>query len=861
MGKRLDCFLLTTTLLVATLVFVGIYIFVYRSTLSLIEKNNTYFAEAIAKETFNDMFQLMSKGWKREELLEFLKGVRSAHEDMKMEVNIFRGNKVKALFGSIEEPPRDPYVIEAFETGKKIVRESGNLLYYTYPLKARKECLRCHINAKVGDVLGVIEIKHDVAPIISELKKEIAIVGLYLIPIPLIGAGIVAFVFNRRIERSLKKLNESIDQLESVSDLSTIEVNKIDFGFEEINRIGESIGRLVDRLRNIAVDRDILEFELKLLEKSVITSEAITDWKDFFKTILDDVSQILDYVYFMVVSREENETYNVNIFWACNCYKDEAYKKELERQIVNSLQSMKFCSIRASVNFEHISLSKVKDVSECDLGEIHLFTKRLSLKKPNIDVIVGMGVSSGEVMREVKEHAVEALLVALLNALGSIKAVSKYTEKLEYFAARDPLTGLYNQRMFWELFQYEVERAKRHDYKFSLLIIDLDNFKLINDFYGHNFGDQVLKHIADILENVFRDEDVVARYGGDEFAIILPYTGSEEAKKVAARLSKALEQFSIEAPNGKPVKVTSSIGIAVFPDHGTDARELFILADSMLYKAKEAGKNRFVIPAEEDLQEVEQGLANRSLFILERTGELKIVPYFQPILNLRSGKTEGYEVLMRVEHEGGTFPTMDFIYTAERLASIHKIELSLIEKALEEISGKDCEPLLFFNLSPKVLIVEEFLSSVREIIRNHNIDFSRIVFEITERETVRSFEVLRKFGAELKREGFNLAVDDFGSGFASFTYIKMLPIDFIKIDGDFIRSMLSSEVDRSFVSSTVLMAKTLKIKTVAEFVESEEILKAVMDMDIDYAQGFYIGEPKQGVCGDNSPSLENLLKA
>ncbi len=857
-ARRLDCFMLAIISLVALFVFVAIYIFVYSSTVSLIKENSSMFANAIAKQTFNDMYQLMRRGWTREELVEFLEGIKSAHADIEVDVNIYRGEKVRELFGPIDEPERSPFVVEAFETGRVVSKDMNNTLYHVYPLKAKAECLRCHVNAREGDVLGAIEIRQDMSGIMSNLKRELFLIALYIIPIPLLGAGFVLITFNRKVEGSLKRLNESIDRLQSISDLKTIRVEEIDFGFEELNRIGKSIGRLTDKLREIAVDKDILEFELSLLERSVLTSEAITDWKDFFKTILTEVSKILDYVYFMVVSKEEDDSFRVHIFWTCSCYEGESFRRNIEREIVEMLKEMKFCSLRAEIEFEHIPLGEMKPLEGCDLSGVRLHTKRLFLKKPVIDILVGMGISEEEISREAKEHAVEGLLTTLLNTLGSIKAVSKYTEKLEYFAARDPLTGLYNQRIFWELFDYEIERAKRHNYKFSLFIVDLDNFKLINDIYGHNFGDQVLKEIGQILERVFRKEDIIARYGGDEFAIILPYTGPEQAESIAKRLVKAFEDFSIEAPNGKIIKVTSSIGVAIFPDHGQDSRELFILADSMLYRAKEAGKNRYVLPKEEDLAAAEHELVNKSFFILERSGEIKIVPFFQPILNLRTGETEGYEVLMRIEQEGKILPASDFIYTAERTASVHRLDASLMESALERVTAEGCEPLLFFNLSPKVLIVEEFLTNIKEIIRGFDMSYERIVFEITERETVRSFEILRKFGTELKKLGFKLAVDDFGSGFASFTYIKLLPIDFVKIDGDFIRSMEKSEVDRAFVDSTVLMMKTLKIKTIAEFVETEEILERVMGMDIDYAQGFYVGKPSPDVCARNSPKLRDL---
>ncbi len=781
--RRIDVFMLTVAFIVSVFIFGAIYMIVYESAINQIKEISIQSAEATARQTFNNMYQLMKKGWTRNELLEFLEGVQEPHTAMNMEVNIYRGRTVKDLFGDIKEKGKGKFVIQVFRIGEPIVKEEGNLIHYIYPLKARKDCLRCHINAKEGDVLGVIEVKQDISANVEKVSRSLKYAALLIIPIPLAGALFVMFILKERIEKSFNKLDESIEHVNRVSDLSSIRMEEIDFGFEEINRVRDSIGKLVHRLRNIAVDKEILEFEMKLLERFIITSEAIADWKGFLRAILIEVSGILNYAYFFTVFKESDDEFSVHVFWNCECRKKDKCEDKLESIIVDTLKKHNLYVAGASISFDHTYLDSVQKFNGCWTKDIRTLTKSLILEEPLIGGAVGIGVSISETESEVKKLAVEGLLSTLLNIIGSIKAINKYTKELEYFATRDPLTNLYNQRVFWELLEYEIEGAKRHNYKFALFVIDIDNFKLINDTYGHNFGDRFLREISKVLTKILRKEDIVARYGGDEFTIILPYITLKEVVKVAERLMNTFEKFSLKAPDNKAVKVTASVGIAIFPDHAEDAKKLFVLADNMMYKAKKEGKNKFIIPNEEDLAEAAREFANKSFLVLETVEKKNVIPFFQPIMNLRTKKVEAYEVLMRIQHGSDILSAAEFIHIAERIGVIHRLDYILMEKALQKVKDSGCKPIIFINLSPKALILTDFLKAVKSILKNFNFPYENIVFEITERETVRNLDMLKRFVENLKLEGFSFAVDDFGSGFASFTYIKFFPIDFIKIDG------------------------------------------------------------------------------
>jgi EAL domain-containing protein (putative c-di-GMP-specific phosphodiesterase class I) len=219
------------------------------------------------------------------------------------------------------------------------------------------------------------------------------------------------------------------------------------------------------------------------------------------------------------------------------------------------------------------------------------------------------------------------------------------------------------------------------------------------------------------------------------------------------------------------------------------------------------------------------------------------VPYFQPICDAATGEVVIHELLMRIQLDDRVVPANDFIEEAEAMGIAHKMDYQLIEKAFIQVKKQRYGGMLFINLSPKALIVGEFAAHVGRLAAQYDIAPTRIVFEITERETVRNLTLLEKFVLDAKMQGFSFAIDDFGSGYSSFHYIKCFPVDYIKIEGEFVSSMLQDEVYMAFIKSIVTLAKELKIKTIAEFVENAETLQAVSALGIDYAQGYHISRP------------------
>ncbi len=598
---------------------------------------------------------------------------------------------------------------------------------------------------------------------------------------------------------------------------------------------------LVEKIKGVAVDKGVLEFEIRLLEKFIITSNVVRDWREFIKTLLLDINQIIDAYALVTIFRVEEEAYECEIFWRNppTAETTQLFEKILRKQ----LHDHPFFHGSTLVQIAHNIADEEGALPELSIEDIELQTKTLLLETPRIGGIVGIGVQSMMAQDNVRHMVIGSILTTLLNLVGSVKAIYKYTKDLEHYATRDPLTDLYNQRMFWELLGYEVGRAKRHKQQFAVLMLDLDNFKTINDRFGHHVGDAFLQAFARLLHTAVRDGDLLARYGGDEFCIILPEAADTQAHMVAQRITELLENFSMETPDGHKLKATTSIGIAISPNHGDNPKDLFLVADNMMYKAKKSGKNAIAIPSEDEMAEVFRQAGEKSIMIQNALDQGSIVPYFQPICSAASGEIVIHELLMRIQLGDQIVAANDFIEQAESMGIAHKMDYQLIEKAFIQIREQGYAGMLFVNLSPKALIVGEFVARVSHLAHEFGIAPSRIVFEITERETVSNLSLLEKFVLDVKLQGFSFAIDDFGSGYSSFQYIKRFPVDYIKIEGEFIRNMLHDEVYLAFVKSIVTLAKELKIKTIAEFVEDAEILAAVSALGIDYAQGYHISRP------------------
>ena len=841
---RLRHFIVTAIMGVALLVFVTAGVtssLIYERTMTRQAEET---ASGIAHQTFASMFQIMSEGWTREELEEFSAGIEESFQGTPLRLDLFRGDKVSEVYGEVEQPERDARVRRAFETGEIESSSANEEVRYTFPLRARQACLQCHGNADTGDVLGVMEVRQDMGEALVDARGQHLWTFLATGAGTLLAAVLLAAWATGPISRSVRRFQNQVRSINSVRDLNRLETRSISTGFVELDQVVRQVDELVHKLHGVAVDKEILEFELKLLDKFIITSDVVRDWREYISVLLNEINTIIDAYTLFTLFKADEDHYELEIFWRSE--PPEATRRTFEKLATRRIRANDDFVEGARITVQHNVADPHTDLHELDASEIELATKSLMLETPRIGGVVGIGVQSDLVRDPVRHVVIESILSTLLNLVGSVKAIYKYTQDLEHYATRDPLTNLYNQRVFWELFGYELKRAASHDYPFAVMVVDLDNFKTINDRYGHSFGDRFLQAYADTIRNAVENEHILARYGGDEFALILPETGAEAARDLAVRMTEATDEMALTAPDGTRVRATTCIGIAVYPEHGDSTRDVFLVADNMMYKAKREGKNAVCLPDEDEVAKVFREAGETGMMIMQALEEKRIVPVFQPIVDVRSGETAIHELLMRIESSGRLLPANEFIETAESMGVMHQLDYLLIEQAFRHIHETGYDGLLFINLSPRALIIGEFIGKVRTLATDFRIDPTRIVFEITERDTVSNLNVPETFVQALKEQGFQFAVDDFGSGFSSFHYLKRFPIDYVKIDGDFVRNMARDPRDRAFVNSIAALARDLQMRTIAEFVEDTEVLEAVREIGIDYAQGHHLGYPDTG---------------
>lgn len=432
--------------------------------------------------------------------------------------------------------------------------------------------------------------------------------------------------------------------------------------------------------------------------------------------------------------------------------------------------------------------------------------------------------------------------------------------RLAWLADHDPLTNLFNRRRFQEELEQMLNLAARYNYSGALLFFDLDQFKYINDTSGHQAGDALLKMVAHLLLGGIRSVDILGRLGGDEFAVILPQTTAIGAIEVAKSILMSLGQGKLTT-NGRTHKASASIGIALFPEHGNNVHDLLAAADLAMYQAKEAGRGGWhLFSDEEKTRERMHTLVYWKEKIEYSFMHEKFFFYFQPIMHIADKTIDHYEVLLRMRDNDGTIVTPHlFIPAAEQTGLIHAIDHMVLRKSIAlsaEIQHRGHDVRFSINLSAHSFHDPELLPTLTEAFSRYDANPTAFMFEITETAALANLPAARKLMEAIKMLGCSFTLDDFGVGFSSFYYIRQLPIDVVKIDGSYIRNLADSPDDQILVKALCDVARGFGKKTTAEFVENAATLSVLEKMQVDYAQGYFIGMPAPA---DESP-LKDFLE-
>ncbi len=462
-------------------------------------------------------------------------------------------------------------------------------------------------------------------------------------------------------------------------------------------------------------------------------------------------------------------------------------------------------------------------------------------------------VSKGAQDYLIKNEATEKSLVRAIEYAAErhqLKIQLQSSQKQEhYLAYHDPLTSLPNRQAFFGRLDQVVAQVKRDNKKTAVLFLDLDCFKQINDTLGHSAGDELLRNVAEKLNECVRQSDTVARLGGDEFTVVL--IDIERAQDVAKVAKKILEKLSMKFnKNGLEYHVTASIGISLFPTDGTEAKELVKNADIAMYRAKKQGKNTYQF-YDKSMEAVAFERLALEASLRKAIVNNEFVIHYQPQLSVATGEMLGFEALLRWQHPHlGLLSPDKFLGLAEDSGLILPIGEWVIKTALAEykqwtLKGfpKVC---MTVNLSAKQFSQKKILEKMKEVLKEVSFNPSLLGFEITEESAIEDKEFKNSTLNGLKEMGIKLLIDDFGTGFSSLGYLNQLPIDILKIDHSFLRGIPEDESNSAIVSAVVAMAHQLGLKVVAEGVEKLKEKEFLKKIKCDMYQGYLEGEPERG---------------
>jgi len=424
--------------------------------------------------------------------------------------------------------------------------------------------------------------------------------------------------------------------------------------------------------------------------------------------------------------------------------------------------------------------------------------------------------------------------------------------KLSYHASHDILTGLVNRREFEARLERSLRSAKARETQYALCHLDVDQFKIINDTCGHSAGDALLGQVGALLKTKIRWRDTLARLGGDEFGVLLESCSLDEAMRMAEQLKETIRNYKFVWEE-RTFRLGCSIGVVPITGDSGDVAALLSAADSACAAAKEAGRNRVFSFQENDLdlmrRRKEMQMAAQVNNALE---ESRFELYRMEIAPLQRPDTGAhYELLLRMkDHAGKPIPPTEFILSAERYGITPQIDRWVVENALRwlvsEADERERLALCSINLSGQSLVDDKFLPFVQRVLKNSGIDGSKICFEITETAAIASYAQANRFIEALKKEnGCKFALDDFGTGLSSFGYLKQFPVDFLKIDGSFVKGILHDPIDREMVRSINEIGHLTGKLTIAEFAENAEIINMLRNLGVDYAQGYGVASPQR----------------
>ncbi|ORU94067.1 MAG: diguanylate phosphodiesterase [Cycloclasticus sp. symbiont of Bathymodiolus heckerae] len=438
--------------------------------------------------------------------------------------------------------------------------------------------------------------------------------------------------------------------------------------------------------------------------------------------------------------------------------------------------------------------------------------------------------------------------------------------RLQYLVAHDELTGLSNRSGLEKALDFGVLRCNNFKQHGALLDIDLDQFKVVNDIEGHEAGDRLLIEMATLIRSILNVDAFIARVGSNLFQVFIGKTSKDKALALAEKIRLSIDEFDFKS-GGNIYNISASIGVAVLEPLEAIKRpsELMSRAHHACYSAKTGGRNRVSLFESDNDELVSLRDDAKWVPVIRKAlskDAFKLV--FQPVVQVSDGKVSHYETLLRMIGDSGELLSpAQFIPVAERMGLIHHIDLWVVSHSIDYIASlpKAQEDICFtINLSSHALQGDYLLPVIKQKLESTWISPSRLTFEITETAAVKNFDKTRAMVSKIRALGCRFALDDFGAGFSSFNYIKNFPVDYLKIDGQFIVNLAVDSADQVLVKSMIDVAHSLGKKAIAEYVSNAEILRVLKEFGVDYVQGYLLGKPELELLTEQHISLDNLMR-
>ncbi len=654
-----------------------------------------------------------------------------------------------------------------------------------------------------GQEYGVVYVRLALASYKQRIQRYYQLVFV-LIPVLVLLTLLVALRFQRAFSGPIQRLAHAFDEVSSKGDYS------LRVGVREQNEVGRMFKGFNRMLAKIEETNSTLE---QMREHFHVTLESIADGV----VTCDDQGRV------SYMNSSAERLLHVRL------------EQVKGRAVIDVVNTVKEGDTKTRVPICQRALWEAREVmSESGIVLINTSGVQIPVSMTAAPMWDGAGSVTGAVM-----------------VIRDVTEARRMASELSFQAKHDSLTGLINRAEFERIVSLEITKADVQEKNCVLLYLDLDQFKVVNDTSGHIAGDQLLRQLSVILSDELRSSDVLARLGGDEFGVFLVGCSSEIAFQIAENLRRTITEFRFVWDRNTFV-VGVSIGMVEVDDRIPSVVDLLSAADIACYAAKDAGRNRIELYKHDDTDAQRRyGEVQWVSRIVRGLEENRFRLYRQSIVPLDADSESGkhFEVLIRmIDEEGQLIPPGAFFPAAERYGVTPNIDRWVLRNVLTWLHNNPSErrnlALCSINISGHALADEHFLTYVESQLDSHSTPAEKICFEITETAAISNLAVAKNFISVLKARGCRFALDDFGSGLSSFAYLKNLDVDYLKIDGMFVRDMVDDPIDRAMVKSINEVGQVMGMKTIAEFVENDEIFQQLRGIGVDFAQGYGIHKPE-----------------